>query len=505
MNDTYINLDKLSFRIDQDVFNAKANIKNITQNPLVDAQLNGIINLGNVSKAYPIKLKFPLSGVLKADVATKFDMKSVEANQYENMQNSGNMTLTGFKYVDENNKAINVNKAVVEFTNLRINLQELDATTGKTDLRVNGVLENFYGFMFKNQELKGNFNMESNQFAVADFMTAEKPKAAEKPKEGVKISAFLNCTLLAKANTVLYDNLTLKDVSGKIIVKDQKATLENVKSSIFGGQILVSGDVSTKGKVPVFNMNLGMNAVDISQTFTQLNMMKSIAPIAGAISGKLNSTIKVAGNLDPVAMSPDLKTITGDLIGQLLATKVNPQSSELLTALGNNLKFIDLNKLNLNDVKAALTFKDGKVNVKPFDLKYQDIKVNIGGQHGFDQSMNYTMKFDVPAKYLGTEANNMIAKLSAADAKKMENVPITANVTGNFKKPIVSTDMKAAVSNLANQMVKKQKDKLISQGTSALGNIINNNTKKDTTKAKSQEDVKTKATDLIKGIFGKKK
>jgi hypothetical protein len=52
----------------------------------------------------------------------------------------------------------------------------------------------------------------------------------------------------------------------------------------------------------------------------------------------------------------------------------------------------------LNDVKAAITFKDGKVNVKPFDIKYKDIKATIGGTHGFDQSMNYNLKFDVPAK-----------------------------------------------------------------------------------------------------------
>ena len=129
LNDTYVNLDKLSFKIDHDVFNAKANIRNISENPLVNAELKGTINLGNVSKAYPIQLKVPLSGILVADVATKFDMKSVETNQYENMQNSGNMTLTGFKYVDETNKAMNINKAMVQFTNTRINLQELDLST----------------------------------------------------------------------------------------------------------------------------------------------------------------------------------------------------------------------------------------------------------------------------------------------------------------------------------------------------------------------------------------
>jgi len=43
LNDTYVNLDKLSFRIDQDVFNVQANVKNIVENPLVDAKLKGTI------------------------------------------------------------------------------------------------------------------------------------------------------------------------------------------------------------------------------------------------------------------------------------------------------------------------------------------------------------------------------------------------------------------------------------------------------------------------------
>ena len=506
MNDTYVNLDKLSFRIDQDVFNAKANIRNIAENALVDAELKGIINLGNVSKAYPIKLKVPLSGILEANVATKFDMKSVETNRYENMQNSGNLTLSGFKYVDETNKAMNINKAVVQFTNTRINLQELDLTTGKTDMKVNGVLENFYGFMFKNQELKGNFNMISNQFAVSDFMTKESPKANEKPKEAVKIPGYLNCSLTAKANTVLYDNLVLKNVSGKIILKDQKATLENVKSSIFGGQIAANGSVSTKGKTPFFDMNLGLSAVDIQQTFTQLDMLKKIAPIAGVINGKLNSTIKLSGNLDAKEMTPDLNTLSGDLAGQLLSTTINPSNSELLTKLDDNISFIDLKKLNLNDLKAALSFQNGKVTVKPFDIKYQDIKVNVSGQHGFDQNMNYNLKFDVPAKYLGGEANKLIAKLSPSDVTKLENIPVNAVLSGNFKNPKVTTDMKSAATNLATQLVKQQKEKLVKQGVNALGDLLNSATKKDTAKSNTpvKEDIKKKAGDLLNGLFKKK-
>jgi hypothetical protein len=508
INDTYVNLEKLSFQIDQDVFNAKANIKNISENALVNAALKGTINLANLTKVYPIKLDKPLTGILKADVTAAFDMQSVEKSDYARIRNSGTLDLTGFNYTDEDGKTVKISRAFVSFDPSHVNLKQFNATTGKTDLAVTGILENFYGFVFKNQELKGNFNLNSNQMAVSDFMTSKTDaKKQTKANEAMKIPAFLNCSLTAKANTVLYDNLVLKNVSGKVIIKDQKATLENGKTNIFGGLITFNGEVSTKEKISKFNMDLELNGVDIAQTFTQLDMMKKIAPIAGVINGKLNSKIKVSGNLNHKEMTPDLKSITGDLMGQLLSTTVNSSNSTLLTALDNKLGFVDLKKLNLNDLKAALTFKDGKVNVKPFDIKYQDIKATIGGSHGFDQLMNYNVKLDVPSKYLGTEINNLIGKLTPTDAKKFETIPINAILTGNFKNPNITTDVKQATTTLVTNLVKQQKDKLIQQGTSALGNIIQNNTKpKDTSKtATPKPDVKTQAKDLLNGLFNKKK
>lgn len=510
LNDTYVNLDKLSFKIDQDVFNAKATIRNITKNPIIDAALKGTINLANLTKAYPVKLNKPLSGILNADVTTKFDMESVEKSQYQNINNAGIMSLSGFNYADENGKKMNISNALVQFNPSQVNLKELNATTGKSDISVTGVLENFYGFIFKNQELKGDFFMNSKQLAVSDFMTTgEKTTTDPKKADAMKIPAFLNCTLTATAATVLYDNLTLKDVSGKLIVKDEKVTLQNVKTSIFGGTIGVNGAVSTKGKTPVFNMDVNLNQVDIAQSFTELNMLKKIAPIAGIINGKLNSIIKLNGNLDAKELTPDLKTLTGDLLGQLLSTTVNSTNSTLLTALGSNLKFIDMSKINLNDLKAALTFKDGKVNVKPFNINYKDIKATIGGTHGFDQSMNYNLKFDVPAKYLGSEANALIAKLSAADAAKLERFPINAVLMGNFTNPKITTDIKSAVTKLTTQLVNQQKDRLVKQGTSALTDYINKNKKpSDTTKTATpatKEEVKAKATELLNGLFNKKK
>ena len=505
-NDTFVNIDRLSFSIDQDDFFAKANIKNIAENALIDASLKGTINLSNVSKAYPIQLKTPLSGILKADVTSKFDMKSVETAQYQNINNAGEMSLVGFNYTDENGKLLKISSAAITFNPSRVNLQEFKATTGKSDVHVTGVLDNFYGFVFKKQELKGNFAMTSNQLLVSDFMTADATKKdteTAKKAEPLKIPAFLNCSINAKANTVLYDNLVLKNVSGNLLIQNQKVTLKNAQTDLFGGQIGMNGSISTKEKSPKFDMVLDLSKVDISQTFTQLDMLKKIAPIAGIVNGRLNSKINLNGTLDALKLTPDLKTLTGGLLGQFLSTTVNASNSKLLSALDDKVSFLDLKKLNLNDVSAMLTFENGKVNVKPFDLKYQDIKVSIGGTHGFDQNMNYNVKFDVPAKYLGAEANAILAKLSPSDAGKIQNIPINAILGGSFSNPKITTDVQQATTNLVNNLVKQQKEKLIGKGKSALEDLLNKNSKsKDSTKTKNAVQ---QAGDLLNGLFGKKK
>lgn len=516
MNDTYVNLDNLSFSIDQDVFKAKATIKNLTENPLIDAALKGTINLANVTKAYPIKLDKPLTGILKADVTTKFDMKSVEASQYQNIQNAGSVSLSNFRYEGpEMAKPFEIKNTSVTFNTNQITLNEFDAKTGSSDIQITGGLDNFYGFVFKDQVLKGKFDLKSSRLVVSDFMSPTTSTSEDGKKtttETPKIPSFLDCSLTARAETVVYDNLDLKNVSGNLAIKNEAVALSNLKMDVFGGSIGLTGTVSTKGVQPKFNMNLDLNAVNISEAFTQLEMLKNIAPIATVINGKLNSTIKLSGDLTN-DMTPNLKTLSGDLIGQLLSTTINEKNSTLLTALTSNVKFLDVSKLNLNDVKASLSFNDGKVALKPMNLSYQDINFTVGGTHGFDQIMNYDVKFDVPAKYLGTEIQNLITKLTPADQQRIESVPITANLTGTFSNPNINTDLTQATTNIASQIVKMQKEKLIGQGTSALTNLFNgtkDNTgevNKDTTKTTTtpKENVKNEVKNVLGGLLGGKK
>ena len=509
--DTFVDIRKLSFMIDEDKFNMEAKISDLMGNTKVNAKIDGKMNLANISKAYPVPADLNLKGILIADISTAFDMASIENKRYENTKTAGNLKLSDFEYKSEEfPNPIILKSTSVTFNPTTVALNNLAGATGKTDFDASGTINNLLGFMFNNENIEGNFTLKSNTFAVNDFMVAEtsevgdgsdKEAATTSAEEKIKIPSFLDCTINASANTVIYDNLTLKDVKGTLVIRDEKAILSNMTSSIFDGKLALNGEVSTKEATPTFAMKLGMNSFKIAETFNALEMFRTLAPIAKILQGTLNSDVQISGSLKD-DFTPNLNTISGNLLAELLTDKIDAESAPLLTALDSKLNFLELDKLNLKDLKTALSFEDGVVKVKPFTIKYQDFAINVSGSHTFDQKLNYAATIEVPAKYLGKDINSIIARI---DEKSLENltIPVTANIGGGYTSPTVTTDLTSGIKNLTAQLVEIEKQKLINKGKDKakdfIGDLIAKNQKAtDSTKKENQE----KTQDVIGGLLG---
>ncbi|KAB5490061.1 AsmA-like C-terminal region-containing protein [Flagellimonas hadalis] len=544
--DTYVDINRLSFTIDEDKFNMNAKIRELMGNTKVDAHMDGRINLANISQAYPVPDDYNLKGILNADVTAGFDMESLEKKQYQNTKMSGNMQLTGFEYASEELKnPVAINNAAMTFNPQTVALNSFEGKTGSTDFNASGTLTNLLGFMFNDEKVEGNFKLTSNQFALNDFMMEETAEAetstgekestpAPTGEERIKIPSFLDCTVEAAANTVLYDDLKLKNVKGTLVIKDETATVQNLTSDLFGGTLGLTGSVSTKGANSTFDVDLGMNNFNIGESFAGLDLFKVLTPLASAIQGKLNSDIKISGNLKD-DFTPNLATISGNLLAELLSPKVDTEKAPLVSALDSKLNFLNTKEINLDGLKTALSFDNGTVKVKPFTLKYKDIAINVAGSHSFEKQLEYKATLDVPAKYLGTEVNKLIAQMNDNSLGEV-TIPVTANIGGNFTNPTVSTDLTSGVKTLTTKLVEIQKQKLVNQGKDkakdllsdvfkknegdttstkssgvkeALGNLLGGDKKAtttDTTKTTTkEEDVKNTAKSVLGGLLGKKK
>ncbi|MCH9660320.1 MAG: AsmA family protein, partial [Bacteroidetes bacterium] len=253
--DTYLTIGSISFKVDDELFNATGSLANLTGNMLVDLALKGTLNLANIEKVFPFELDQPLTGVFKADVTTQFDMGSIEKEQYDLIKTNGVASLKDFNYADPSfSHPINIAEADVTMAPGNITLNTLTATSGKTDIAAKGSIQNLIPWVMAKQDLKGRFTVDSNTFNVHDFMTSEEAQnnstaegGSTKTKEtAAKLPDFLDATLDFTAKTLRYDNLVLDNAKGTVSIKDEAATLSNITSSFLGGKIGLNGSVSTK-------------------------------------------------------------------------------------------------------------------------------------------------------------------------------------------------------------------------------------------------------------------
>ena len=524
--DTYLNIGGLTFKIDDEIFNVSGSIRNLTENALINMALKGTLDLANIEQVFPLELDQDLTGVFKANVTTSFDMRSLETEQYQNIKTNGTASLTNFTYQDEAfNDAIHISEAAVKMTPGNITLNKLNATTGQTDISATGNIQNLIPWVMAKQDLKGRFNVQSNTFNVNDFMTVEteaspkgsgSTKTAQVPDEGVKIPDFLDATLDFTANKVIYDNVELQNTKGTVKIVDESAQLSNVTSRAFGGDVAFSGIVNTKQATPTFTMNLDLQKIDIAESFASLSLLKYIAPIAQSLNGDLNTTLKLSGQLNN-NLTPDLKTLIGSAVAQVLTAEVNPENTPLLSKLGEQVKFLNMEKLSLQNISTALDFNNGNIVVKPFDFEVEGVKITAGGSHGLDKSIDYNVTMDVPAKYLGGEVNKLLAKLDPQEANKM-TVAIPVVLRGSMTNPQINVNTQSAVTTLTKKLIEKQKQDLENQGLDILQGLIGggdkpkdgsnnqNNTGNTENTGNTTTDETTKVVkDIIGGIFGNKK
>ena len=539
LEDTYLTFDNVTFRIDQDKFATNGSIKNLMANMLVDMALQGTLNLANLDQAYPLELEQDLNGILTADVTTQFDMTSIEKEQYQNVKSNGTASIKNFSYKSpEIPNEVKIANARLNFNQGNVRVPELKLTTGQTDITASGNIENLMGFLFTEQNLKGNFNVNSNVFAINDFMIAEtksqsqsETKTEDTPgeistpgtNEAVKIPSFLDTEIAFNVNTVIYDNLELKNAKGTIILRDETATLQNITTDIFGGNINLAGNVSTKGSTPTFDMDLALNALNIAESFNGLEMLQGLAPVAQALQGKLQTSLKLNGNLNN-DLTPQLSTLAGNALAEILTAEVNPEKLALLSRLDQQLDFINLKDIDLDKLKTRLTFNDGMVQIEPFNFDVKGVNVEVSGGHGFDMNMNYNLSLDVPARMLGSQEGNALSRLSGDELKNMV-VALPIGLKGTFQNPQININMEQAVSNLTQKIVAKQKENLKERGQDAIRDIINKQTggnqkpqndsitsqdstqtqtpKTDQTPKSQEEQVKDAARNILGGILKK--
>src|SRR5699024_8224205 len=115
-----------------------------------------------------------------------------------------------------------------------------------------------------------------------------------------------------------------------------------------------------------------------------------------------------------------------------------------------------LKEQTIRNVKAYFKVEDGKLKVKPFDVKLAGIKTNVQGYTALDQSIDYELKMNIPKEMIPGKvvdlAEKAVSKVKNIPGFKMkglpDEIPVTAFITNTVTDPKIKTNIKEKLMEL---------------------------------------------------------
>ncbi|MCZ4695037.1 AsmA family protein [Ancylomarina euxinus] len=464
------------FEVANNPIDTEIHIKTPMSDPEITGLCKGVIDFAKIRHAIPMD-SIKIAGMVTSDISFNGRLSAIEKEEYEKFMAKGDLKLKDFEFTTPDfPQGIKIVRSVLSFTPRFISLNSFNSLIGKSDVQLNGKIENYIPYALKGKTLKGNFKMSSNTFDLNEFMTESQPETAKStdtiPMSVITVPANLDIRFVASMQKIKYDKMLIEDVKGLIVVKNSVAKLTNLSMNMLKGQMTTNGSYSTKDvKKPNFDFGLDVKDFDIKSTYESLSMVKKMIPMALNCDGKVSSDLKIKSQLNE-EMSPVMNTLNGQ--GSFHSRGIIIKDSKAFVALAKALKNDSYKRISVAKFDMDFVITNGNLIVKPFNTKIAGHEATIFGTQSVDGKLDFTMNMKLPKEELGSDVTKFLDKIPGN--KSIDKLDISVKITGTTEDPKVNLDLSKAIQQAKDAALKELKKK-------------------------GKKDLEKKAKDLFKKLF----
>jgi hypothetical protein len=484
LDKTIVNVDMFHMELAGNPFDMTFGLKTPISDPDFKGSMVGRIDLGALSKAVPMD-SISLSGIINMSVQMAGKMSMIEKNQYDNFKASGTVGVKNINIAMTGYPDVKISEGTLEFTPAYAAMSGARMTVGgKSDFNLKGKIENYIPYFLRNKTLKGNLTSQSEMVDASDIMSkmatsapavkkeaqaadpnagvstssmlphfahsaapepvtpATAPVTASEPMKLIKVPENIDFDVDAVIANFNYGDIKAQKLNGHLIVRNGILSLNNASMNMLNGIIKMNADYDTRDTLkPVMKADFEIQNIAVKDAFNTFNTVKKLAPAAKGIDGKISAKMNYVSLLGP-DMMPVINSINGS--GNIKSDEITLVESKTFDQIKETLKLGDNYNKTFKDINISFRIADGRVYVNPFDVKTGNMKMNISGDQGLDQTLNYLVKTEIPRADLGGSVNSLIDKLSAQASamgikvKLSDVIKVNVKVTGTFSKPVVA-------------------------------------------------------------------
>jgi hypothetical protein len=477
-----VNVEKAHASIRNNPLDLRLLVSEVMTDPNIDAFFSGTIDFTSLKQSLPID-SLDITGVMKARMQLAGRMSAIEKQQYEKFQSGGEADLRNFRIQSNQlTRPVEINQAQVKANTSQITVDQFEGKIGQSDFSLRGTVSNYLAYIFKNDVLKGNFNLKSSFVNFSELSNLQKQESSPTPVKtepntasvassdsvvAFQVPAKLDINFQSSIQRAVFDKVPISNINGLIVVKNQRMDLTNLIMDVLQGQLTVNGSyTSNKENKPLFDFKMNLENVDIPATFQSISTIQRYMPIAGKSQGKISTQFGLSG-----VMNQKMQLVPSSLngLGVLSTKNLMIVDSPIFDQIRGIIKKEKLKNVKVDDFTAKFQFENGKLTLNPFKTNIADQQATIYGNLSAAREINLNMDFIVNREDLGADINKGLDILPGSQNIKM--VEASVILKGALSKPDVSLDLSKARKQI-EQEVKKASTEEIKESVKKLGNEL---------------------------------
>ena len=382
LNDMTVNIPKFSLRIGSNPLEGYFNLKTPESDPTVDTKIVGTLNLGELSKAFPVDGVQELAGIIKANIMMKAAMSQIDQGKYDQVNMAGDFAMTGISYKAADMPAVKINQLTTSLTPQRVDVRNFDAKLGKSDLRANGSIDNILAYFSTNKTMTGTMNFSSGLFDANEWMEPAPadgsvvPSDVEAPATAGSEKVFdrWDFTVDGKINRLKYETYDLTNMVMKGHFMPNKMLVED-----FGLNIGAS-DLRGNGKI----LNAWNYLFDNQTVAGVVNLQSSYFDLNQFMTEETTSSATTTKGAAPAA-----------------AEEVIPVPKNVDMTLNANFARVKYTTYDLNNLNGKVIIKDGVAQLKDFTANVIGGLIALDGEYNTKDPAKPSFNMDMALQNMG--------------------------------------------------------------------------------------------------------
>lgn len=391
--DARLNIDNLSFVLNEQTFNGHLRLTNLND-PQLDAAVKGKLTsaiINQLLKKQGINIK---QGWLDADVVYKGKVSALKnTSQLSQSQSKGAITFefSGIHY-NNNQPDMDWAKGSFQLNGNNLNMNQLAVKLKDSDIKLSGSFNNLIPFLVLNDEpLTANITYYSSLLNIKNIyipVTNTPEKSAN--KKGFELPKNVIIRADVKTDKLVYNQFDATDLSANINWERNTIKVSQLQCKSQEGNIALSGSIEQAAdKRFLIAAKSNLDKINIQRLFTVCNNFGQTELTDKNLSGTLNGQIELIGvwsealecDLNKLYVSANVKITSGQL--------VHYKPLESLS------RFVDVNELRnirFSDLNNTIQITNKTIFIPSFEIKNNALNLTLEGTHTFDNFIDYKAK-----------------------------------------------------------------------------------------------------------------